>query len=780
MTANSFYRKLDPASVCWIGDADTSNSQSWMMEYRLELELLSGRNLSFCVTADQYYILYLDGMEIGRSNDRGSSACWFVDSYEPRLTAGKHVITVVVWSCGELTAHSVESHRPGFLCCPRHKEDIALIASGTASWRMRRLCHTAFVAHHIESNGWTGCAPCQTTDYNRTPGIWETPVPLEFRHELYYSSLSPLPRYEHPNYGTVLYADGQSEPNSRATRANECVDIESEFATVLDNTLLRLECCKQYRVIIRLDNYTCGWLRMSVGEGRGSRIRITWAESLFEYQKGMEKGVRDGLYDKFFRGVFDEFILDGTRYDDLESLVWRAGNFIELIIVTGDAPLLIYGMKFISSNCPFWMQTRLTFNHEEIDSLIPICLHTFQMTTHDNFVDCPYYEQIPYVGDGRIQALVNYTLNRDDRLVRKMLFQFQKSCQGNGLCKSRTPSRLDQYIPSFSLWYVGMIHDYARWRNDPEFVRAMLPGMRSTLRYFINNVEKNGIYHNPDAYWNFMDWVPEWQSGEDCQGVPPASTGANSTANWQLVYALNLASELEAIFGEDNNAEEYRCLAIEISQRMTVFFDPSRGLYADDMTLSSYSEHAQIMAILSNLSSAQENRILFKNMLSTPDISRCSLFYTHYFWDAARQIDSIDNCFSRINFWNDCLRQKFRTIPETFNQSRSDCHGWGAMLLYHLTARIGGINPGNFGFSQVEISPMPGSLTHQEIECAHPYGIIRAEYQNCGEILRARITLPKPLTGSLSFAAQRINLHSGYQSFELPATSGRKTANLEF
>ncbi len=759
---NSFFKEFPPDLACWIGDINDSNTRPSVMEYQLAFEISVARKLPFYVTADQYYILYLDGIEIGRTNDRGTLECWFVNFYEPQITPGHHVLSAIVWSCGELTAHSVESDRPSFWFCPYHREDNALLAD----WRQQRLYHTAFSAHHLEENGWTSVAPGQITDYNHQAGEWQKPDRLELRHRLYYSSLPLRMNQSVVDYGDAVYADDSTDLNSRVDMSMDLVEVKSAFC----RPSWLVDAGKQYRIIIKLTDYSCGWLVLSVKGGCGSKIRMVWAESLFMQPQGMEKGSRDEIDGKFFRGIVDEFRLDGNEHENLTPLVWGAGNFIELVIETKEEPLLIGGTKFVSCGHFPEVSARIACDDVAIARLIPICVQTFKMTAHDNLIDCPYYEQIPYTGDGRIQTLINYTLTSDDRLVRKMLFLFAQSCRTNGVCKSRTPSRFEQYIPSFSLWFVGLIYDYAQWRNDPEFVRYLLLGMRSTLRYFIDNLEKHGVYrYPPECDWNFMDWSTEWRRSDTVLswGVPPAANGENSTANWQLVYALNLAAQLEEYVGEPKNAAMYRNYAEVLAQRLKTFFNPACGLYADDTTFKSYSEHSQILAILSMPTESEANRLLLERMLAAPKIAKCSLFFTHYLWDAAYQVGHTDACFNRLNFWHECLRQKFRTFPETFYQSRSDCHGWGAMVLYHLTARIGGIHPGSFGFSHVEIAPELGTLTSLKIECPHPKGTIWVKYEKQNGMLRTQIVLPEGIDGELILSQNRVPLHSGSQDLEL-------------
>jgi len=41
----------------------------------------------------------------------------------------------------------------------------------------------------------------------------------------------------------------------------------------------------------------------------------------------------------------------------------------------------------------------------------------------ETYMDCPYYEQLQYVGDTRIQAMVSLYNTGDDRLMRNAITQ---------------------------------------------------------------------------------------------------------------------------------------------------------------------------------------------------------------------------------------------------------------------------------------------------------------------------------------------------------------------
>jgi len=40
-----------------------------------------------------------------------------------------------------------------------------------------------------------------------------------------------------------------------------------------------------------------------------------------------------------------------------------------------------------------------------IDSIVPLALRALQMCAHETFMDCPYYEQLMFAGDTRLEVV---------------------------------------------------------------------------------------------------------------------------------------------------------------------------------------------------------------------------------------------------------------------------------------------------------------------------------------------------------------------------------------
>ncbi len=77
--------------------------------------------------------------------------------------------------------------------------------------------------------------------------------------------------------------------------------------------------------------------------------------------------------------------------------------------------------------------------------------------------------------------MVSIYVSGDDRLMRKAIKQFDDSIIPEGLTQSRYPLYIKQIIPPYSLFWIDMIYDYLMYRNDPDFLKQFLLGIKSIL-----------------------------------------------------------------------------------------------------------------------------------------------------------------------------------------------------------------------------------------------------------------------------------------------------------
>jgi alpha-L-rhamnosidase len=168
----------------------------------------------------------------------------------------------------------------------------------------------------------------------------------------------------------------------------------------------------------------------------------------------------------------------------------------------------VHDLHGIFTGYPFQERARFTSDLPWLAQVWRMDWNGARIGAFETYMDTPYYEQLQYVGDTRVQGLISLYMSGDDRLVRQAIEQFDASRIPDGITQSRYPSALPQLIPPFSLIYVAMVHDNHMHRDDRPFVRRRLPGIRGILDWFAAHVDSTGML-SPMEHWNYVDWAPQ-------------------------------------------------------------------------------------------------------------------------------------------------------------------------------------------------------------------------------------------------------------------------------
>ena len=221
------------------------------------------------------------------------------------------------------------------------------------------------------------------------------------------------------------------------------------------------------------------------------------------------KGNRNDVEGKTIVGLQDVFRPDGGERRRFQTLWFRTYRYVQAEIQTGDQPLRVHDLHGIFTAYPFELRARFDSDLAWLADMWAINWRGARLCAGETYFDTPYYEQLQYVGDTRIQGLISLSVSGDDRLVRHAMSLFDLSRIPEGLTASRYPSSLGQFIPTFSLLWIVMVHDYWMHRDDPEFVRGFLPGVRGVVGWFERLLDGTGLV-GPVPWWPYVDWVPAW------------------------------------------------------------------------------------------------------------------------------------------------------------------------------------------------------------------------------------------------------------------------------
>jgi len=764
----------------WVGHPSVKGTDPAVTAYRKRFTLEKRTKLRIHVSADERYELFLDGERIGRGPQRGDRENWHFESHDLDLPAGEHVFVARTWWLGADGPSPYAQHtvRPAFLLASEGVDE-KLLNTGQTKWECKQITGYQFLkpgmawgtgakVHIIGTEFPWGFEKGQGDDWlpavtvepaanasvaNEIPPIWL----------LRPADLPPMLE-DFKNVGEARHVEAVSTEETRqiAVKSSNHVMTQAELWNRLlsGKGSVTIGANQTWRIIVDLGNYYCGFPEIVTSGGRGSKLRILWAEALYEKPEGGPKGNRDTIEGKYFLGTGDTFEPDGGAQRQFTTLWWEAGRYLEVLVSTDSQPLTIERFGIRETHYPYEFTMKFQCADPRLEEVIPIAKRVLEMCSHETYMDCPYYEQLQYVGDVRLQVLTTYVLTADDRLPRKAIRQFDESRRISGITQSRYPSRVMQVIPPFSLWWIAMVHDYAMWRDDMDFVHDRMPGVRAVIDAFRRWVNSDDLIEGPVG-WNFMDWVPSWGSG-----IPPdGDYGISGVINRQFVLVLGLAAELEEMIGETELAERNRKLQYRIKKACDqAFWHEERGMYADDLAKTRFSEHTQCLTLLAGSVDDTRRPRIIQGLLHDPDIERTTIYFTHYLFETYRLIGRMDRFFERMGLWFDLKRLGFKTTLEHPEPSRSDCHAWGAHPIYHYFASVLGIRPVEPGFRKVRIEPQLWPLTWAKGRLPHPRGFITVDFTIKDDKLTGTIDLPDGTSGTLVYAGRNYPLRQGKQT----------------
>ena len=771
--------------------------------FRLRFSLESAETIRIHVSADERYELFLNGARIGIGPERSTPDFWAFETFDLGFAAGENVLVARVQRLGEFAPAAQLSSDPGFLLAPDDAKWLDVLGTGHANWETKVLGGykfempegvPPFVGAVVEIDGahfdW-GFEKGEG-DHWQPAVVGKKAIDERFRSDfeprpiLRLAALQPQ-LSQRWNRGQVRYgAPISTSPTDKNTvlAADSSLQIVDAWQNLWDEKIaVSIAPHTRQRIILDLEDYVCAYPILRVSGGRGALVRWYWQEAYLDESRGFEKGQRDEIEGKRFAtraaqgvgsdGMGDFFRPDGEQDRLFEVLHWRCGRFIEICVETGEEALEIGEIFVLETRYPLENEGQFSASDARFAELTPILVRVMQMCAHESYMDCPFYEQLQYVGDTRLEVLTTFAMTLDDALPRQALRAFDRSRlvggNGNGLTQSRVPSRVRQVIPPFSMWWTAMVHDLAMWRGDGDLVRELLPGVRAVLDAFRGFRNAEGLVEGPPG-WNFGDWARDENGRETWPaGMPPeGQNGVSALFNWQFALVLRLASELETHFGDDFLAQRHLRDAKEVAKAThAAFWNESRGLWADDASHQNWSEHTQCLAILSELAPPEATQIAGKNLLEAPDLTRATIYFSHYLLETFRVLKRPDALLKRLENWFILPAQGFKTTPEQPEPTRSDCHAWGAHPLFHFYASVLGIRPTAPGFLHVEIEPQLGHLKWAEGVLPTPHGEIFVRVEN-GEKTGTTVILPEGIEGEVILRQgnqiRRVSLRAGENS----------------
>lgn len=757
----------------WIAPANAPWKSYAMHRFRKTIELDTvPEQLVVHSSGDNRYQLFVNGERVTYGPQRGDLNHWYYESTDiaPYLKPGKNVLAVQVLNYGSHPPDAQMSVQTGFVLAA-DDQSFRFLNTGKGWKAIYDPSYSPNLVDGSQVQGYYGGGSREMVDGQQLYWGWsdldynDSQWPAAKRVEsafaktcIWVSRWKLTPR--------TLPHETLTDQRFQSVRRSEGVVIPKGFPQKAAPVTIPAKT----RTILVFDQgvMTTAYPVLQVSGGKGASIRLEYVEAPnIGPVKDRNKGHRGEIAGKELIGYYDQFTADGGKKRLYEPIWWRAFRYIEMTVETQEEPLVIEDFYSRFSTYPFTTEASFRIEgipeaeQDTLDKILEVGERTIRLCAHDTYMDCPYYEESQFEGDTRVQALVSYVLFGDASLGKNAIEQFSWSLNSEGFLSARYPTNSTYYIPNYSLYWIGMLHDYMMYAGDKSFIRQKLPVARILLGYFLDRLREDGTVRRPD-YHNFVDWA--FPRGE----APFDDNGYSALVDLHLLLALQWAMELETYAGDFHYYNQYQSAAEGLMEAIPKYYwNSSRQLYTDTPEGIHYSTHTNHLAILTGIVQGEAAAQLMRRALTDTTLTQPTVYWQFYQLEALQAAGLGQEYLDNLGIWKTMLRAGVTTWPETTLRSRSECHAWGASPNYHLYTITAGVKPAAPGFEAVRVAPQLGE--GQTLQCTHPHpkGNIKLALKKENGKLIGTVELPAGTTGELITETGAIELTTGSNRLNL-------------
>ncbi len=481
--------------------------------------------------------------------------------------------------------------------------------------------------------------------------------------------------------------------------------------------------------------------------GPGAAVTLEYSESyrMQDADGRIRKGLRDAS-GELLCGETDVYIACSGE-QCYEPFAIRVFRFLRIRVETEDVGLILQMPQIRLTGYP--LQEVGTFHAEKLEwnRMWDISARTLRRSMLDTYVDCPYYEQMQYIMDTMIEALLTFQVSPDDRLVRRAIEDFHSSQRPDGMIQCNAPASFVQIIPVFALYYGDLLYYHYLYYGDKTLLKKYLPTMIGILRYFLERIDPDTGLLGGTGYWSFVDWVELWRPNHGSPVEDPDEP--LFIYSHILAYALDRTAFMLEQIGWDPIATQYKQSHQDLILRLNEQTKTEKGYYRICADEKVPCQHSQLWAVLSGAVTGEEAKMLMRRCMTDPQLLRCSYSMSFYLFRAMEKAGVYDEIADKWQPWFNMMDLHLTTWMEDAVSQRSDCHGWSAIPIYDLIAVIMGVRPAKPGYAEILIAPHCmelGTMEATVATCRGPIHIRRTVLNGPEERrVSLNITLPEAI-----------------------------------
>ena len=780
-------------SAQWIWPLNCPHMQNTQAQFRRDFRLgRVPRRAPFFITADQCYMLYVNGRYVGRGPARGFQATWAYDEFDLAgyLERGHNWLSVRVYAGGISTFGYLFEWHAGLLCAARWPG--FCLASG-ADWPSRvspayradtkrvsvQLNLQEQVDARLEDQGGIRSAR-EVRDWPARSAA--RPFGVMPWHALEPRGAENLGQMVRPYQRTCTVAAGR------------CAAGYADTANVAD--VLRREvprCRWQLAPRGKAGKNGLTVTLPAAGRGRFAAVTLDMGEHTVGTLMVDARGAGGGeILDAHFAEVAGKdggpFVPDNSISMAARIVLRRGRTQHELFHMMGHRYLMVMvrdsrrpiavTVALRETIYPLAITGGFSCGDEVLNDIHRISVRTQRVCMLDSYVDTPWREQAQWWGDARVQARNTFHLSTDARLVARGVRILARQEVPNGLTYGHAPTNCHGCVlPDFSIVWALTIWDYYWQTGDLTLFRQQWPRIERLLGYFTGEGRgKNGLLRYDERYWLFLDWTNIHK-----QGTP-------TLLNLWYLLMLDKLAELAGL--AKMPAEERRLRSMHRQQKRLVLaklWDKRAEMFRDGLMPSGkpveqWSIHNQTLAVLCGLQRKSWDTMLGRRFLPYLRGMKTggalpSSYWVTYVYGVATELGYAADVVRH-------LRERFAPmIPyggtwETFDYTpggASTTHAWSAHSIYHLAGTLGGVRQTGAAWRRMAFAPLVdlAEVDRAEVTVPTPQGLIRAAWRRRGDEVEVSLALPKGVAAEVALPGAREAGATGRRRWTISLRSGR-------
>jgi hypothetical protein len=312
---------------------------------------------------------------------------------------------------------------------------------------------------------------------------------------------------------------------------------------------------------------------------------------------------------------------------------------------------------------------------ENLRQIADVAVTTLQECMQDVFEDGPKRDRRLWVGDLRLQALVNYQTFKNNALVKRCLYLFAAMTGLDGriaacIFTEPEPQADDTVLFDYSLLFITCLVEYYLASGDILALKELWDTAFLQIELSKEALDTHGIIIDRETWWCFVDW----------------KDGLNKQASAQAILICALK---QALFIAEVLSDEPRRKSIEHMIEYTTkgalayLWDEETGFFVSGEQ-KQISWMSQIWFVLADIIPKEKQRWLLEHLVEmNPSMGMITPYAVHYYLEALFHADMPEEARRYMEYyWGGMLAARADCFWEFFVPTSSDASPYGASMIH--------------------------------------------------------------------------------------------------